>query len=403
MNNLNKYILGDLVSEISERITNPSESGYDKFVGLEHLDSGSLHVKKWGSTQDVKSAMKLFKKGDILFARRNTYLKRASIASFDGVCSGDIIVLRAIDGSINGIAPIIMNSDKFWDFTISNSAGTMSKRAKWRDISKFEVYLPSVQKIEEYINCIYSLEKLINSKYTILEKSEKYKAKLLDKIVYQGIENEDLLPSEIGFIPKAFSIVSVSDMIEEGIIERPMDGNHGAIHPTVKDYVSDGIPFIMANDIKEGKIDLLECKFISDDTAKGLVKGFAKMGDVLLTHKGTIGNTAIVPKLSKQYIVLTPQVTYYRVIDNTRLDNKYLKYYFDTNKFQYQFKKLASGGTRLYLGIVAQQKLKIVLPPINIQRNIVEIVSNVDNFIENVKLSIYDDKVLKNKIIEKLI
>ena len=120
MDNLNEVRLGDLAYEVSERVANPSESGYERFVGLEHLDSGSLYVNRWGSTSDVKSSMKLFKKGDILFARRNTYLKRASVADFDGVCSGDIIVLREYDTTIKGITLLIMNLEKFWDFTISN-------------------------------------------------------------------------------------------------------------------------------------------------------------------------------------------------------------------------------------------------------------------------------------------
>ena len=111
--------------------------------------------------------------------------------------------------------------------------------------------------------------------------------------------------------------------------------------------------------------------------ASGLRKGFAKPGDVLLTHKATIGRTAIV---SDEYdtIVLTPQVTYYRVI--TGINNQYLKYYFDTNQFQQLFANWAgSGSTRAYLGITAQRKLPIILPPIEIQNKIVNILSALDN------------------------
>ena len=67
------------------------------------------------------------------------------------------------------------------------------------------------------------------------------------------------------------------------------------------------------------------CNFITEKKAKTLKKGFAKPGDVLLTHKATMGRTAIVDE-SYPYIVLTPQVTYYRVLKG--IDNKYLKYYF---------------------------------------------------------------------------
>ena len=81
--------LDGVAEERSDRIDNPSKSGYDRFVGLEHLISGELTVRRWGGTADLLSAMKLFKNGDILIARRNAYLKRASRVEFNGVCSGD--------------------------------------------------------------------------------------------------------------------------------------------------------------------------------------------------------------------------------------------------------------------------------------------------------------------------
>lgn len=156
-----------------------------------------------------------------------------------------------------------------------------------------------------------------------------------------------------------------------------MDGNHGSIHPKASDYVSSGVPFIMANDLVDGKVNYNNCVYITEKQASGLRKGFAKPGDVLLTHKATIGRTAIVPD-EYDTIVLTPQVTYYRAI--TGINNQYLKYYFDTNEFQQLFANWAgSGSTRAYLGITAQRKLPVVLPPIEIQNKIVNILSALDD------------------------
>ena len=162
-----------------------------------------------------------------------------------------------------------------------------------------------------------------------------------------------------------------------GWLEEPMDGNHGSIHPKASDYVSSGVPFIMANDLVDGKVNYNNCVYITEKQASGLRKGFAKPGDVLLTHKATIGRTAIVPD-EYDTIVLTPQVTYYRAI--TGINNQYLKYYFDTNEFQQLFANWAgSGSTRAYLGITAQRKLPIVLPPIEVQNKIVNILSALDD------------------------
>ena len=86
--------LGEIAVEISKRIDNPAQSDYERFVGLQHFVSGDVKIKNCGETNNLTSSMKAFEKGDILFARRNAYLRRASMVDFDGVCSGDAFVLR---------------------------------------------------------------------------------------------------------------------------------------------------------------------------------------------------------------------------------------------------------------------------------------------------------------------
>ena len=167
---------------------------------------------------------------------------------------------------------------------------------------------------------------------------------------------------------------TVAELVDEKVIAKPLDGNHGSIHPKGKDFVDKGIPFIMASDMENGLINTTDCKFITAKQAASLRKGFSKTGDVLLSHKATIGRTAIVGTIESDYVMLTPQVTYYRVLDSNRLSNRYLKYYFDSSGFQGLFNQWAGGGsTRAYLGITGQLKLPIQLPRIETQKSIAHI------------------------------
>jgi type I restriction enzyme S subunit len=184
-------------------------------------------------------------------------------------------------------------------------------------------------------------------------------------------------------MPQNWKTYSVEDLISNEIIEKPLDGNHGETHPKGNDFISKGIPFVMASDIERGQIDLKDCKFISKEQADKLRKGFAKPGDVLLTHKASIGRTAIVPSIECEYIMLTPQVTYYRIKDTNRLNNQYLRYYFDSSIFQNEINMRAgSGSTRAYIGITDQQKLSVILPPLPIQHRIASILGALDDKIE---------------------
>jgi len=185
-------------------------------------------------------------------------------------------------------------------------------------------------------------------------------------------------------LPSTWEVKTVGDLVSEQILERPLDGNHGESHPKHGDFVSSGIPFIMATDIDRGEIDLQNCKYIPLKLAKTLRKGFALEEDVLLTHKATIGRTAIIGKTVFPFFMLTPQVTYYRVKNRRRLSNRFLMQYFNSPIFQEILSNYAnSGSTRDYLGIMAQLDLPIILPDLSEQY---AIAATAGNFEEKINL-----------------
>jgi type I restriction enzyme, S subunit len=194
----------------------------------------------------------------------------------------------------------------------------------------------------------------------------------------------DWQKTDIGLIPSEWKLTTVGQLEKKGVIEKPLDGNHGGKHPKGTDFVAEGIPFVMATDINNGRIDLKNCKFITKEQADSLNKGFAIKNDVLLTHKATLGRTAIVGDIKTPYIMLTPQVTYYRILDNNRLYKKFLKYYFDSPVFQKTFVNHGdSGSTRAYIGITAQRELPVILPvEIKEQKAIASVLSSLDDKID---------------------
>lgn len=174
---------------------------------------------------------------------------------------------------------------------------------------------------------------------------------------------------------------TVRQLISEGAILAVQDGNHGELHPTQEDYAPEGIPFIMASDLKGNDLDLITCKFLPEGLASTLRKGFALPGDVLLTHKGTLGLTTVVPELDTPYIMLTPQVTYYRVNPDA-LRPEYLHYVFSSPDFQKRLLCHVREGTRPYVGITAQLDLEIEYPEVDAQSAVVEQLIALDKLIQ---------------------
>ena len=105
-------------------------------------------------------------------------------------------------------------------------------------------------------------------------------------------------------------------------------------------------------------------------------KGWAKEGDVLLTHKGTIGRVAIVQPSQYENMLLTPQITYYRCLKD--IDNEYLAAYFMTGFFVEQLERLTTGTTRACVTITQQEQLELIIPPVPMQREFVKFVNQSD-------------------------
>ena len=149
------YKLSDIVVEINERENDPANSKYERFVGLEHYVTGDVIIRNYGSTEILGSSMKVFRAGDVLVARRNVYLKRASMVDFDGLTSGDSIVLRAKTSLLGRVLPFVLNTDEFWDYADKYSDGTMSKRLSPKVLMQYEFDLPDEDELEHFVEVLW--------------------------------------------------------------------------------------------------------------------------------------------------------------------------------------------------------------------------------------------------------
>lgn len=85
--------LGDVAREIKQKVPVDQEL---PTVGLEHLDPGEVELAHWDEGVET-TFTKAFSKGQVLFGRRRAYLRKAAVAPFDGICSGDITVIAPKD------------------------------------------------------------------------------------------------------------------------------------------------------------------------------------------------------------------------------------------------------------------------------------------------------------------
>jgi type I restriction enzyme S subunit len=143
-----------------------------------------------------------------------------------------------------------------------------------------------------------------------------------------------------------------------GALEDVKDGNHGANHPKVSEFTPEGIPFIAANLVHDGKIDYDNAPRLSGKPLERLRIGFAKKNDVILTHKGSVGRVAI----ADRDCILTPQTTYYRC-DRELIAPEYLAIYLQSFYFYFQLAGEMSQTTRDFVPISDQYLMGLIIPP----------------------------------------
>ena len=102
------------------------------------------------------------------------------------------------------------------------------------------------------------------------------------------------------------------------------DGNHSSNYPKSSEMVSDGIPFIRANNLVNGQVIRNDMKFITPEKHAILKKGHLKAGDILFTNRGQIGKMAIVGS-DFDNANLNSQIAWFRCLE--KISNKFLFYF----------------------------------------------------------------------------
>lgn len=186
------------------RATHKGDKSGVPIVGLEHLIP--QEIKFSGYDVDTENTFtKTFKKGQILFGRRRAYLKKAAIADFDGICSGDITVIEAIPGKVDPLLlPFIIQNDKFFDYAVSRSAGGLSPRVKWEHLKDYEFDLPPIEEQRILADKLWAAYRLKESyKKLLTATQEMVKSQFIE--IFYGMETtpvkdyiDDSFPGEWG-------------------------------------------------------------------------------------------------------------------------------------------------------------------------------------------------------------
>jgi type I restriction enzyme S subunit len=182
------------------------------------------------------------------------------------------------------------------------------------------------------------------------------------------------IPDLSGSFPKEWAYWPVRELVRHRAIIDLQDGNHGELYPRKHDFGQEGVPFISAENVDE-EVRFARAPRLKAEVAQQLRLGFARGGDVILTHNATVGRVALVPQDAPE-LVLSTSTTYYR-LDGSILDPQYLLIYMRSPYFQHQLSAVMEQTTRNQVPVTKQVELRVAVPPVGEQHEIVRRVKSL--------------------------
>ena len=373
---MSRVKLGDVAFERKETLKNGNNQ---VTVGLEHLIPEEIELTQWDEGAE-NTFTKAFHKGDILFGRRRAYLKKAAVASLDGICSGDITVISANEEKISPrLLPFIIQNDAFFDFAVEKSAGSLSPRVKWQHLKEYEFELPDMGKQQELAELLWSMNATKMAYKKLLEKTDELVKSQFIEMFGDVVNNTRHWPE-----------CSLGDKAEIGSSKRIF----------AREYVASGVPFYRSKEIIElGKglspsVELYITKERYEEIRKKY--GVPQVGDILMTAVGTIG---------KFWTVQSEQPFYYKdgnlvYIRPFNVNTTYFQSLLEMLIEDYK-RDAANGSAYAALPIEKLKAMKIVDPPRLLQDQIERLLRQSDKSKFELEQSIVELTATYKKIISE--
>ena len=351
-----KFKLKDFAKDISVAIKDAQSSPLKRFVGLEHYDSGEPVITRFTDTSLISSAVKEFKENDILIARRNVYLRRAGIAFFSGLTSGDSIILRIYDDCEEKtgipkedaikILPFILNSNDFWNYANKHADGMNSKRISKDMLYDYEFDLPSLTEQRVIADKLWAAYRLKESYKKLLAATDEMVKSRFIEMFGNPITN-----------PKGWKTSKIKDVAPESPSKESVDG----------------------------RVWLLNLDMIESNTGKVIEKVYEDSENALSVQPFDEGNvlfSKLRPYLNKVVIPDEPGLATTELVPlrpkGDILNKIFLSHLLRGDQFV-NFANDIAGGTKMpRMPLSELRKFECILPPMEEQMKFVAIAEQAD-------------------------
>ena len=333
-----KYRFDQIAINSTEK-KKPVEEDRFTYLGLEHLDSGTLKVTRFGSEVAPIGEKLVMHKGDVLFGKRRAYQKKVAIAPFDGLFSAHGMVLRPKENVIDkDFFPLFISSDYFLDAAIKISVGSLSPTINWRDLKELEFELPDMDSQRKLAEVLWSINDTMEAyKKLISATDELVKSQFID-MFGEPKNSPDAVSFETAFTIRDDLRKPINDAVRSEMHTGqlyPYYGANGQVD-SINDYLMDCDAICLAEDCG--------------------AYGAGEHTSYIVSGKCWVNNHAHV-LIPKECCDIEFANVYFRILDMT---------------------EYVTGTTRLKLTQAKMKTLPMILPSLELQREFADFVRQSD-------------------------
>ena len=375
---------GKFAESINERVE-PADAPEEHYVGLDDLDAGSLHLRRWGKGSDVIGTKLRFRKGDIIFGRRRAYQRKLVIAEFNGICSAHAMVVRAKpDMVLPEFLPFLMMSDMFMNRAVEISVGSLSPTINWTTLKLEEFDLPPLEEQRSIAEILWSLDGADQAGLHLLGRIEDTYDSQVDGFFFENNENEESVAFKSEWkMTQLEKVVRSDSPIRYGIVQ-------------VGQHCSDGIPTVA---IKHLDSDFGEELHRTNPTVEARYAGSRiRPGDLLLSIKATVGEVGLVPK--GFYGNISRDLA--RIRCGSDIDAELLLHLFRSTRYRRYIDRFVVGSTRKEISIHLLRKFEVPVPPKHDSEIFVSSISSLRAGISCVRRWIQQNAALRRVLVNQL-
>ena len=352
-----KYRFDQIAFNSTEK-KKPVEEDRFTYLGLEHLDSGSLKVTRFGADVAPVGEKLVMHKGDVLFGKRRAYQKKVAIAPFDGIFSAHGMVLRPKVEVIDPyFFPLFISSDYFLDAAIKISVGSLSPTINWRDLKILEFNLPDIETQRKLAAVLWSINDTMESYKKLISATDELVKSQFIEMFGNPLTNE-----------RNWNCRKIGSLF--GMVSRGKQPSYVA-HSSVK--------VINQACIYWDKFNMENVKYHDNHSTKKTIP--VTDGDILInsTGTGTLGRCNVFPTINDGYTyVVDSHVTALR--PGAEINAWFFKSFFHRDDVQKKiYSECVNGSTnQIELSKEKLSDVLIIVPPIDLQEQFAAFVLQSD-------------------------